>query len=552
MVVLVLLNAVSSIIHGRLDLTKEKRYTLSKASKDLVDKLDEPMEIDVFLKGEFNAGFRKLANSTEDFLKLLKDENGSKIRYRFISPEEPVPGSDKSYGDSLVSLGAIPINLTVQVKSGESSNIIFPVALIHYKDRQSVVNIYSGATQHISQDEINSSEATMEYEFAKTIDRLSDPSKPAIAYSFGNGEPTDARSYALLQALQSDYRLALLNMNTQPVNPDTFKVLMIVKPSVGFTEDEKLKMDQYVMHGGKLLMFIDDLYAEQDSLRYKTQTIAFDRNLNLTDLLFKYGVRINPSLVMDLQCDYLPFAVGGTSETPQYEFLHWNYYPLFESRSEHSITKNLGLVAGRFVNSIDTIAAAGIKKTILLSSSANSRVISTPALISVNENRNVPEDVQFNRNAIPVSALLEGKFTSLYRNRVTQAQSAELQQAGIGYLPGSGENKMIIVGDGDIVLNDVSGKQGPLPLGMNLFTLGSKYEYTFANKDFLLNSVEYLVNKPAIVETRNKNIVLRLLDTEKVKADKTMWQFINIALPILLVVLAGFIYQWIRKNRYAR
>jgi len=551
LLVLLAINFGSSIFHGRLDLTREKRYTLSKATEQLVEKLDEPLLIDVFLEGEFPAGFRKLANSTEDFLQLLKDRNGSNIQYRFISPEATVEGSSKTYGDSLVSLGAIPINLTVQLKSGESSNIIFPVALLHYKGKQSLVNIYSGASGRISQEEINSSEATMEYQFAKTIDRLTDDSKPLVAYSFGNGEPTDARAYGIQDALQSDYRLALLNLNEQPLIPDTFKVLMLVKPSIPYTEDEKLKIDQFVMHGGKVMMFIDALIAEQDSLRFKPQTIAYDRNLNLTDLLFRYGARINPSLVMDLQCDFLPFAVGGTSETPQFEFLRWNYYPLFESLNNHAINKSLGLVAGKFVNSIDTIAVPAISKTVLLASSANSRVISTPALISLNENKNVQEDALFRQSAVPVALLLEGKFTSLYRNRVTQAQHAELQRQSITFRPSSENNKIIIVADGDIALNDVSAKQGPLPLGMNLFTLGSQYEYKFANRDFLLNSLEYLVNKPAIVETRNKDIVLRLLDSRKVSENRTFWQMINIALPVLLIILAGFIYQRIRRNKYA-
>ncbi|RYY59009.1 MAG: gliding motility-associated ABC transporter substrate-binding protein GldG [Chitinophagaceae bacterium] len=551
LVILVLVNFLSSVFHTRLDLTREKRYTLSRATEDLLKKLDEPLVIDVFLEGDFPAGFRKLANSTEDFLRLLKDRNSSKIQYRFIAPTETMEGSARSYGDSLVNLGAIPINLTVQAKSGESSNIIFPVAVVHYKGRQSLVNIYSGASGRISQEEINSSEATMEYQFAKTIDRLTDNAKPTVAYSFGNGEPTDARTYGIQEALSNDYRLALLNLNNQPLIPDTFKVLMLVKPTTGYTEEEKLKIDQFVMHGGKLLMYIDDLIAEQDSLRFKPQTIAFDRNLNLTDLLFKYGARINPSLVMDLQCDFLPFAVGGTSETPQYEFLRWNYYPLFESRGNHSINKSLGLVSGKFVNSIDTIAAPAIAKTVLLGSSPNSRIISTPALISLNENKNVQEDALFRSNNIPVAVLLEGKFTSLYRNRVTQAQTQTLASNSIRFLPNSEENKIILVADGDMALNDVSAKEGPLPLGMNLFTVGSQYEYKFANRDFLLNCLEYLVNKPSIVETRNKNIVLRLLDKKKVDDNKLMWQLVNIALPVLLVILAGLIYQRIRRNKYA-
>jgi len=399
--------------------------------------------------------------------------------------------------------------------------------------------------------EMNSAEAMMEYQFARSIDALTNPQKPLIAYSSGNGEVVDARTYDLQQTLDKDYELFLLDINKQPFIPDTFRALIIVKPTLQFSDDEKLKIDQYVMRGGKLLLFVDALIAEQDSLRIKPETVAFDRNLNLTDMLFRYGVRINPSLVMDLQCDFMPFVVGGSQENPQYEFLHWNYYPLFEPKANHTITRNLGLVAGRFVNSMDTIQTPGIQKTVLLSSSSNSRVISTPALISLNENRNAPEDEKFRQSDIPVAVLLEGKFNSLYRNHISSVKADSLNAMGVPFMPAStGEGKMIIVADGDMVLNDLS-SEGPLPMGLNFFTVGSQYEYQFANRDFLLNSLEYMISNPAISETRNKNIVLRLLDMTKVDEQRTTWQFINIVVPVLLVIISGWIYQQVRKRKYA-
>ena len=358
------INFLASSFHLRSDLTKEKRYTLSKATKELLLGLEEEVNIDVFLKGEFPAGFRKLANSTDEFLQLLKDRNSSKIHYRFVSPLEEVPGGSLIYGDSLIALGAVPINLTVQKKAGESSNIIFPVALMHYKDQQLLVNLYPGASGRISQDEINSAEALMEYQFAKSLDKLTHSKKPAIGYAIGNGEPEDARTYDLVQTLRQDYDFGLFNLHTQPQVPDNADVLLIVKPTIQFSEEEKLKIDQYVIRGGKLLCFIDNLIAEQDSLSYKPETIAFDRNLNLTDLFFRYGLRINTNLVMDLQCDLIPFVVGGNMDNPQYEFLRWNYFPLFSPANNQLLNKNLGYIASRFVNSIDTIQAAGVKKQI--------------------------------------------------------------------------------------------------------------------------------------------------------------------------------------------
>jgi len=549
---LFLINFLASEFHSRYDLTKEKRYTLSKATKNLLTKLDDDITIEVFLKGEFPAGFKKLANSTKEFLGLAKELNGPKVHYQFISPQDEFPGvQGMRYEDTLVGLGAVPINVTVQVKAGQESKRVYPVALIKYKEKQALLNLYSGGKRLITPVEINNAEALMEYEFAKTLDNLVRSEKPLIAYSVGNGEPADARSYSLQQTLQQDYQLFTLDINKQKIIPDTFKALIIVKPSLSFSDDEKFKIDQYVMRGGKLLLFIDDLHAEQDSLSYKPELIAYDRNLNLTDLLFRYGVRVNPDLVMDLQCDFMPFAVGGTPQNPQFEFLHWNYYPLFESPANHTINKNTGLISGRFVNSLDTIKVAGIRKTALLYSSDNSRKITTPALISLNENRNAPQDEKFKEKNIPVAFLLEGNFTSLFKGRTPKSVMDSLAASGVSYKESSGENKIIVVGDGDIVLNDFSPKDGPLPMGLNFFTVGSQYEYQFANREFLQNCLEYMVKNSAIIETRNKEIVLRQLDTVKVNKQKTTWQFINIALPVLLIILAGWIYQQTRKRKYA-
>ena len=242
MIILLGVNFLASAFHSRFDLTKEKRYTLSRATKELLNGLEDNVQIDVFLKGDFPAGFRKLANSTEDFLQLMKDRNSSKIHYRFISPQDEMPGTKVLYGDSLTGMGAVPINLTVQKKASESSNIIFPVALISYKGKQSLVNLYPGASGRISQDEINSAEALMEYQFVKTLDKLTRDNKQGVAYAIGNGEPVDGRVYDLVETLRQDYQFGMLNLQTQPAIPGV-DVLVIVKPTEQFTEAEKLKIE---------------------------------------------------------------------------------------------------------------------------------------------------------------------------------------------------------------------------------------------------------------------------------------------------------------------
>jgi len=252
---------------------------------------------------------------------------------------------------------------------------------------------------------------------------------------------------------------------------------------------------------------------------------------------------------MDLQCDYLPFDVNGNG---QFEYLPWNYFPLFEGNNNHPINKNLGFVTGRFVNSIDTVAAEGITKTVLLASSAHSRTIATPALISGKENVNAPEDAKFNKAHIPVAVLLEGKFTSLYRNRVSQAMSDSMAKYNLQFLPQNvSGNKMIVVADGDMVLNSVF-KNNPLPMGANPFTYGTQRDIPFANGNFLENCLEYLVNENNLMEAKSKEYVVRLLDTKKVKQQKSKLQLINIIVPVLMVVLFALLFGWLRKRRYAQ
>jgi gliding-associated putative ABC transporter substrate-binding component GldG len=564
---LIAINFIASKLHSRIDLTEEKRYSLTKTTRALLRNVKNDVDINVFLKGDLPGEFRKLSNSTQEFLSTLRETNPSRIHYNFIDPQDDA-GKGRTWADSLKAIGATPINLTVQVKAGQENKMAFPYALVQSADQSELVNLFPSSKRNISVAELNNSEALLEYQFAKTIDRIVEPSKDSIAYAVANGEPTGPNAFSLWYTIapqgvpkeyinpqyfdpnaKSNYSLGIFDLKAQKAIPLNFDVLLIVKPTQTFTEDEKLKIDQYLMRGGKVLCFIDQLQAEQDSLSIKSQVVAYERNLNLQDLLFNYGVRINPDLIMDLQCDFLPFAVGGSASTPQYEFLHWNYYPLFESRGNHDITKNLGLVAGRFVNSIDTTETAGIKKTYLLQSSANSRVISTPALISPNENRNSPQDALFKKRDIPAAVLLEGNFTSFYKGRISKEQKDSLQIIGGFKEESSNQSKLIVVADGDVVLNDVT-QSGPLPMGMNLYTVGSQYEYQFANRDFLLNCLEYLTGKSSIIQTRNKEIVLRLLDPQKVESEKTQWQLFNIALPIILIIIFGVIYQQFRRYRF--
>lgn len=544
------INWAASVWHSRIDLTNENRFTLSDVSVKLLQKLNEPVTVEVFLKGHYPSGFRKLSASTQDVLREFKEVAGNKIQYRFISPDETLPGTSMKYGDTLAGIGLFPINLTSQVEQGQQQQFVYPFALVHYKDKSIPVTLYQGKTPLINFQELSGAEALLEYNFINAISKVTQLTKPTVAYAMGNGEPNDIRIYDLMERyLKADYDLQACNLVDDPFIPGDFKVLLVVKPTLPFTEAQKLKLDQYVMNGGKILWFIDRLNAEMDSLQLKNEVIAYDRDLQLNDLFFKYGVRQNADLVMDLQCDYLPFDVNGNG---QFEFLPWNYFPVFEGNNNHPINKNLGFVVGRFVNSIDTVEAEGISKTILLSSSANSRTISTPALISGKENVNAPEDAKFNKTHIPVAVLLEGKFISLYRNRLSQAMRDSLARYDQPYLPQNvSGTKMIVVSDGDMVLNSVF-KNNPLPMGANPFTYGSQRDIPFANGNFLENCMEYLVNENNLMEAKSKEYVVRLLDSKKVKQEKTTLQIINIIVPVLTVILFALLFGWLRKRKYSR
>jgi gliding-associated putative ABC transporter substrate-binding component GldG len=454
-----------------------------------------------------------------------------------------------SIGDSLSMVGFIPINLTAQVKQGQQQQLVFPYAKIEYQGRQEMVILYKGKTPLHNNKVLNEAESMLEYQFAKSLSSIQQTEKPLIGYAIGHGEPMDLRVYDLAeQALQPHYQLQLVNLSEQSFINPAFKALLMVKPTMSFSDYDKLKLDQYIMRGGKPLFFLDRLEAEMDSLQIINRVLAYDRNLQINDLLFRYGVRINPNLLMDLQSDFLPFDVNGNG---QFEFLPWNYFPLMQSTDNHPINKNMGYVAGRFVNTLDTVSASGIRKTILLTGSNNARMLNAPALISGSENVIAPEDAQYNKSNLATAVLLEGKFRSFFSNRLSKEMADSLQINGIPFQSNCNqETSILVVGDGDVVLNSVSRGNEPLPMGMNPYTYGTQREFPFANREFLLNALEHLVNDQGLSEAKNKEYKLRLIDNKKANEQKLYWQSFNLILPITMMWLFGFIFQFIRRRNY--
>lgn len=550
LVVLVLLNYILSGVSLRVDLTSDKRYTLSAPTRQMLQALSEPIDVTVFLEGELPAGFRQLSNRTREMLEEFTLISGYKVHFRFEHPGKDLPDSLRFYLiDSLQQLGIHATNAKAQTKEGEEQQLVYPGALISYKNRVIGVDFLQGQNMLGGLESLHKAETLLEYKLASSIRQIIRDTIPLIGYLAGNGEPLDNTVYDLIEkTLRPNYAFRILPINDVQVIPDIFQVLLIVKPKERFTDEQKLKLDQYVMHGGQIIWAVDQLYASLDSLqRSEGSFIAFDMGLNLEDQFFRYGLRINQDLVQDVQCDQIPSVIGSTGGKPQIQMLPWPYFPILGNASAHPISGNLDYVLTQFPQSIDTVDAPGIRKTVLLSSSSTSRILSTPAKVEWASVRTEEDLRLFNKSAIPVAVLLEGKFRSLFANRLSTALADSLEASGHPFVSERNtDGKMVVISDGDIFLNGGTQSEGPMPMGMNVY---SKKQY--ANREFLLNTLEYMTDKSGIMQTRAKDFTLRLLDPSLVEQYKTLIQFLAFVIPIGVMIMAGFILQMIRTRRYA-
>jgi len=554
-------NFLATVWHTRFDFTDEKRFTLSNHTIQLLSQIQEPVNITVLLEGDLKSEFKKLSNSTKELLQNFKNYGGNNIQFTFEMPGEGLDDSAKAIVfDSLVNLGLRPTTQKVQIKEGEatSQRQIFPGAVINYRDRTIAIDFLQGQIQKsvfnsseiIDRETLNSAEALLEYKFANAIQKITMESVPVVAYAYGNGEPPYGFYPVndVFQSLGTNYIVDTFNLKSNTIiDEKSISTLVIVKPTLPFTDEDKFKLDQFVMHGGKLLFFVDVLYAERDSLQ-NGELVAYSRDLNLNDLLFRYGARINTDLISDKHCDKIPIEVGNIGDQSQKQLLPWPYSPLLQSGSDHPIVKNQGDILAQFANSIDTIAVPGITKSILLSTSVNSNSIPTPTIVSLNS-LEIEEDIKkYNKKNIPVGVLLEGKFKSLFANRASAEQMDWMKQNQSEFLSNAtNSGKIIVVADADVVINQVSESIGPLPMGTNKYT-----KIGYANRDFFLNCTEYLANENNMLEARAKDYTLRLLDLKKIEEEKTFWQMMNIVFPILLIVLFAIIFQWLRKRKFSK
>ena len=468
------------------------------------------------------------------------------------------------YFDSLAALGVVFERTAISEGIEKStSQLIVPSALVRYGNRKPIaVDLRSSKKIFANYNVIeavepkedkeatrNAAEALLEYKFAAAIDKVTKINYPTVAYLVGNGQPTDLTVSDLAETLRNDYNLGIFDLKSGYPNASDIDLLLIVKPTAPFTEEDQLKIDQYILNGGKVIWFVDKLHAELDSLmRTQAGYTAYDRGLNIDPLLFKYGVRINGDLVQDLNCAKLPIVVSKNPDgSPTMQRIPWPYYPFLTTPSDNPITKNMDRVLPIFPSSIDTVKAPGIKKTILLATDTSSRSIASPAMVSLNSVQSEADLYTFTKSHIPVAVLLEGKFSSLFANSIGATVIDSVRQfTGLPFLKkGIKETKQIVVSDADIVTNAVTKTTGPLPMGELPFEA-----FQFANKTFLLNAIDYLVNDNGLFESRNKVVVLRLLDKQKVADQKIFWQLVTAAGPILILLLIGIFVAFWRKKKY--
>lgn len=546
--ILVIVYIISQWIYATIDATEERRFTLAPATRELLKSNDQPIYIRVLLDGKFPAGFKRLQESTEDILRRFSQIN-PKIEYNFENPNEGTIEEVNERRQQLAKQGLVPTQLRVTDAAGASAQYIYPFAIVNYGSRSIPVSLLQDDIPGADKDVIiNNSISLLEYKIADGIQKIRRSHQELIAFSTGQGELTYLQTASIEKDLRNSYAINRINLDSVIQIPNDVRVLIIAKPTETFTDAQLFMLDQYLMGGGNIMFLLDPLIVSLDSINQNRNYIPPPADLGLDPLFFKLGARVNPNLVLDIQSTRIPMVVGMQGDKVQTELFPWYYHPLISSTSDHPITKGLDRIQLEFPASVDTIqTVAKIEKTILLKSSQYSRIQLTPVRLNFDILREPPDPKLFNKGPQNFAVMLEGAFQSMFQNRLTSAQQAILQKAGVEY-KASGENaKVLIVTDGDIIKNLVNPSTGETaPLGYN------KYEnMTFTgNRDFILNSLEYMVEESGVLEARSKDIKLRLLNTVKANEEALRWQLINIIGPLMLVMIIGLVYHFFRKRKF--
>jgi len=531
---LVLLNIVNQSFYKRFDLTKDQRYTLSETTKTIVQRIAQPLFIKVYLEGDFPSEFKRLQVETLQYLEELAAEN-SDIIIQFVNPD--------LQRESLIKRGMLPSQLTVEEDGKLSEAIIFPWAEIKYRNKSTLVSLLPTTIVSSQEEQMQKAVENLEYSFTYAMHSILTEAQQKIALLSGNGELEDIYLYSFLSEVAKKHKLAKFTLDSVAKNPKQtlkelteFDMAIIAKPTTEFSAAEKFTLDQFITNGGKTLWMIDNIIADQDSLFNGGKMLAYPRNLDLTDLLFSYGVRINTTLVKDLYAAKIPVATGMVGNQTQFKNLEWFFHPLAGGNPNHPITKNILPVRFQFTNQIDTLKN-NIKKTPLLVSSVLTQKFGTPNFISLQSIADEPIEEDYRDGNQLLAVLLEGDFNSAYRNRVQPFKTAI-------YKANANGNKMIVIADGDIGRNQIL-KNKPFDLSRDKWT-----NEQFGNKDFLLNAVDYLLDDVGLMKLRNKSLQIPILDKQKAFKERRYWQFINLGIPLLMLLVFGIGFHGLRKRKY--
>ena len=561
LVLIALLNTVSHFIFVRFDLTEGKRYSLSKTTKNILKQIDDVVTFTVYLEGDLPAGLKLLRNETKELLDEYRAFNKN-IEYKFVDPSS---GSDSKqiknfYQQLIETKKLVPTYITVSTKSGKTQQIVFPAATVFYKGKEIPLQLLQ-TQKGVSNDEIlNNSIQNLEYNITNTLYKITLTEKPKIAFIEGHGELNAIETASITYALQEYYEIDRIKLNGKlnslakriykdkdSVNSEfvnKYEAIIIAKPDSAFNRWDKYLIDQHIMRGGKVLWLIDPVYANMDSLRTRPETIGFALDLNLDDMLFKYGVKLRNNLIMDLNAVPIPAPVTSTGGEQKYDFFPWYFSPVVTPASKHPIVNNLNAIKTEFVSTIDTIGNKQIQKTILLTTSKYSRTLNAPVIISLKILYMPPDEKLFNKPFQPIAVLLEGSFNSAFRNLMPPELA---NNKDFKFIEKGKTTKMIVVSDGDIIKNQIRVSDGqPLPLGYDKYT-----GQMFGNNDFILNCINYLTDNSGLIQLRSaKNFKMRLLDMPKIEKNKLTIQFINIVLPVLIIIIFGIVQSLIRKHKY--
>lgn len=558
--IIIVVNIIASFVYTRFDLTSEKRYTLSDTSKEILRNLDDYVYFRVYLEGEFPAGFKKLRKETKEMLDEFRAYSKF-VDYEFINPSESNDAAERNETYKLLyQSGLNPTELAIKTNAGAQQLVIWPCALVSYQEKEKPLDLLDTGVGESSSQALNNSAQNLEYKLISAIKELSQEKKSNIAFIEGHGELNENEVYDITRTLQKKYnvkrvtldeQITALNSRTETkdssiVINSNYDAIIIAKPTKPFSEKDKFIIDQYVMHGGKVLWLIDPVSATMDSLQTSESTIGNALDINLDDMFFKYGLRLNKNLLLDLNSAKIALRTGQMGGQAQIEYFNWYYFPLLNAASNNSIVKNINPLKADFVSSIDpVISDSDVQKIPLLKTSNYTNIAAAPAYITLGMLRQSPDQRMFSQKSQNVAYLLKGEFESLYSNRMT---SEIVESKEIGFKTNSKPTSMIVVADGDLIRNQFHIPKGyPLPLGFDQYT-----QITYGNKDFIENAVSYLVDGEGLIEVRNRELKIRLLDANKINNDALIWQVVNVLLPSVVVIIFGIVLAIIRKRRFTK